>query len=306
VAALYDNIGRSYSGSRQTDPRIASAIERAIDGCDSILNVGAGTGSYEPRARTVVAIEPSGTMIAQRLPGSAPVVQARAEALPFRARSFDAVLGILTVHHWGDQARGFSECARVTRSRVVYLTIDIEVCARFWLYEYLPELLRVDRLIFPGIELIAQSFASVETIVVPIPADCRDGFLCAYWKRPRAYLDQRVRDGISTFAKIDNIDAELARLAADIESGAWAQRYSGLGGLEAVDLGYRLVIDQNVERYEALAKRLLTNRGAASLAASALTLRVRAASADAGLPAATASAASASAKCCTTESSSAA
>jgi SAM-dependent methyltransferase len=242
MATLYDNIGHTYSSRRQSDPRIARAIEDAIGGCVSVLNVGAGAGSYEPSSRTVVAVEPSRTMIAQRPPGSAPVVQACAEALPFRDASFDAVLGILTVHHWKDQAKGFSECARVARSRVIFLTNDFDVCARFWLFDYIPELLLADRPIFPSRERFAEAFGSIEIAPVSIPADCRDGFLCAYWKRPRAYLDPLVRAGISTFSKIGNIDSQLARLEKDIESGVWDERYAGLRHLDTLDLGYRLLV----------------------------------------------------------------
>jgi SAM-dependent methyltransferase len=242
MATLYDNIGRTYSGRRQSDPRIASAIEGAIGDCVSVLNVGAGTGSYEPSSRMVLAVEPSRTMIAQRPPGSAPVVQARAEALPFRDRSFDAVLAVLTVHHWEDQAMGFSECARVARSRVVFLTNDFDVCGRFWLFDYIPELIMADNHLFPSLELFAEVFGSIEITPVPIPADCRDGFLCAYWKRPRAYLDPLVRASISTFSKIRNIDSQLARLEKDIESGAWDERYAGLQHLNTLDLGYRLLV----------------------------------------------------------------
>lgn len=255
MATLYDKIGRGYSGRRRSDPRIAAAIERAIGGCASILNVGAGAGSYEPNSRMVVAVEPSRTMIAQRPPGAAPVVQGCAEALPFRDGSFDAVLGVLTVHHWKDQAKGFSECARVARSRVVFLTVDFDVCARFWLFDYLPELVRIDRQIFPGIGRFAEAFGPIETIEVPIPADCSDGFLCAYWKRPRAYLDPLIRESISTFSKIGNVDSPLARLERDIDSGAWDHRYSSLQNLGVLDLGYRLVI----------ARSLASPRGCCSL-----------------------------------------
>ena len=241
MATLYDKIGRTYSGHREADPRIAAAIELALDGCASILNVGAGGGSYEPASKSVVALEPSRTMIAQRPEGAAPVVQGIAESLPFRDRSFDAVLGVLTVHHWKDKEKGFSECRRVARSQVVFLTIDFDVCARFWLFDYFPELI-VDRYIFPSIERYGDSFNSVELISVPIPADCRDGFLGAYWKRPRAYLNPLVRGNISTFSKMGNIDANLTRLESDIESGNWERRYSSLRELTAVDLGYRLVI----------------------------------------------------------------
>jgi SAM-dependent methyltransferase len=241
VTTLYDDIGRSYSRVRQSDPRIAAAIAKAVAGCRSILNVGAGAGSYEPKSRSVIAVEPSRTMIAQRPPGAAPVVQARAESLPFRDASFDAVVGILTVHHWQSQERGFSECARVARSRVVFLTIEVDDCARFWLFDYLPDLIRVDRHIFPNLARFEEAFGPVQVTAVPVPADCRDGFLGAYWKRPRAYLDPAVRAGISTFAKTGNITAQLARLENDLDSGAWQQRYANLENIYELDLGYRLV-----------------------------------------------------------------
>jgi SAM-dependent methyltransferase len=245
MTTLYDKIGRTYSGRRQSDPRISAAIEGALVGCNSILNVGAGAGSYEPGFRCVVAVEPSRTMIAQRPAGAAPVVQGCAEALPFGDGSFDAVLGILTVHHWKDQARGFSECGRVARSRVTFLTNDFDVCEKFWLFDYIPELLRADRSIFPSIARFKEAFGSIESVAVPIPADCRDGFLGAYWKRPRSYLDPLVRESISTFSKVGNIESQLARLEKDIESGVWERRYTSLKDLEALDLGYRMVIARN-------------------------------------------------------------
>jgi SAM-dependent methyltransferase len=248
LATLYDQIGGTYSGRRQSDPRIATAIDGAVAGCSSILNVGAGTGSYEPASRFVVAIEPSRIMIAQRSFGAAPVVRGCAEALPFPDGSFEAVLGVLTVHHWKDQARGLSECARVARTKVVILTNDFDVCANFWLFDYLPELLRVDRHIFPNIARYENVLGPLETMTVPIPADCRDGFLGAYWKRPSAYLDPIVRESISTFSKIGNVDSQLARLKSDIASGAWQRRYSSLMGLEALDLGYRILISHLAPR----------------------------------------------------------
>jgi SAM-dependent methyltransferase len=181
-------------------------------------------------------------MIAQRPVGAAPVVQGCAEALPFGDESFDAVLGVLTMHRWKDQPKGLSECARVARSKVVFLTSDFDICEKFWLFDYLPELLSADRHIFPSFTRIESTLGPLETIIVPIPEDCRDGFLGAYWKRPRAYLDPPVRKSISTFSKIGNVDSQLARLKSDIGSGAWEQRYSSLMDLKALDLGYRILI----------------------------------------------------------------
>jgi SAM-dependent methyltransferase len=242
VVALYDEIGCAYAGRRKSDPRIAAAVECALLGCESILNVGAGTGSYEPRSQFTVAVEPSATMIAQRPAGAAPGVQACAEALPFSDDSFDAVLGVLTIHHWKDQAIGFAECNRVARAKLVFLTIDIEAYASFWLFDYFPELLRADRRIFPSIARFHAAFGSVESIVVPIPEDCCDGFLAAYWKRPGAYLDPMVRNSMSTFSKIGNVDSQLKQLKNDISSGEWDWRYASLRNLTAMDLGYRIVI----------------------------------------------------------------
>jgi SAM-dependent methyltransferase len=242
MVALYDTIEQTYSGHRQSDPRIQVAINSAIEGCGSILNVGAGAGSYEPNAAFVVALEPSRTMIAQRPPSAAHAIQGKAEALPFADQSFDAFMGVLTAHHWTDQGKGFSECARVARLKVALVTIDMDVCARFWLYDYFPGLLLIDRQIFPRMTVFSNAFASVEFQELPIPGDCIDGFLCAYWKRPEAYLDPLVRASISTFSRIGNIDEQLKRLKQDLESGLWEERYPQLKARATLDLGYRLVV----------------------------------------------------------------
>ena len=251
LAALYDDIGRTYTARRQSDPRIAAAIECALEGCRSILNVGAGSGSYEPRSREVIALEPSRTMISQRTVDAFPAVQGRAEALPFADDSFDAVLGILTVHHWKDRDKGFAECSRVARSRAVFLTNDFAVCAKFWLFDYFPELLNADRHLFPDLSIYRDAFGAVETFAVPVPEDCIDGFLGAFWKRPHAYLDPLVRAGISTFAKIGDVQVRLARLQSDIDSGVWQQRYADLLTRTSLDLGYRLVICDTQEKSRA-------------------------------------------------------
>lgn len=247
MTAIYDTIGKDYSNRRGTDPRIALAVDQALKGCDSVLNVGAGTGSYEPQRRTVIAVEPSATMIKQRVNHMAPVVQARAEALPFANRSFDAVLAVLTVHHWVDQAAGIAECLRIARDRVVFLTVDPEVFDAFWLFDYLPDLWALDRPLFASISNWARAFESIEVVPVFIPADCRDGFLGAYWRRPMAYLDPRVRQSISLFSKTSSVDINMAlpRLQTDIESGAWATRYASIASKDSLDLGYRLVIGRS-------------------------------------------------------------
>ena len=242
MQASYDQIGQGYAAGRRTDPRIAAVIEAALGDARSVLNVGAGTGSYESGGREIIAVEPSRMMIAQRPAGAAPAIQARAEALPIRSGAFDAVMGILTLHHWSDLRAGIAECQRVARQRVLLLTIDMEVCANFWLYEYFPEMLAIDRAIFTSMNRIANLFSSAEVRAVPIPADCQDGFLGAYWKRPTAYLDAGVRASISTFAKCGPVEDRLRSVERDIESGEWSRRNASLQRLDALDLGYRLVI----------------------------------------------------------------
>lgn len=239
--ATYDQIGQTYKNQRTTDPRIASAINTALGAAQSVLNVGAGTGSYEPADRTVVAVEPSRVMIAQRTSRRAPAVQAVAEWLPFANNSFDAVLGVLTLHHWRDQSRGLSECARVAREVVVFLTWD-PACDDFWLVrDYFPSLIAQDRDRFPTAESIGSMIGAVEVQPVPIPADCIDGFLGAYWRRPDAYLAESVRSGISSFANCTNLESGLQKLRADLDSGAWRRKHEDLLNRDSLDLGYRLV-----------------------------------------------------------------
>lgn len=243
-SAVYDSIGRGYARQRRPDPRIAARLAAALGAARSVLNVGAGAGSYEPSDRRVLAVEPSAVMLAQRPPDAAQAVQARAEALPFPDRSFDAVMAILTIHHWADRARGLAECARVARERVVLLTWDPEADAFWLLREYLPAIVEVDRRLFPPMAAYAGAFgpgARVETAVVPVPRDCIDGFLGAYWARPAAYLDPVVRAGISSFA-MPGSDEGLERLRADLASGVWAARHGHLLAADELDVGYRLVV----------------------------------------------------------------
>ena len=244
TGALYDTIGREYAQRRRPDPRIAARLTAALGDARSVLNVGAGAGSYEPSDRSVVAVEPSAVMLAQRPTGAAVAVQARAEALPFPDRAFDAAMAVLTLHHWADRVCGLAECTRVARQRVVVLTWDPAADA-FWLVrEYFPEFGETDRKLFPPISAYADAFgpdAQVEIAAVPVPRDCVDGFLGAYWARPEAYLDPAVRAGMSSFAR-PGVEAGLARLRADLASGAWHARHGHLLGNDALDLGYRLVV----------------------------------------------------------------
>ncbi len=210
----------------------------------SVVNVGAGTGSYEPTERRVVAVEPSRVMIAQRPLGSSPAVQGVAEHLPFASDSFDAALAVLTIHHWSDPPRGLAELKRVAR-RVVILTIDPEVARSFWLTaEYFPEIGDWDAAHLMGIEAVGGVLGGATVHAVRVPHDCHDGFLAAFWRRPESYLDPEVRAGISTFSMIGARERErgLRLLADDLASGAWAARHAGLQDLDALDAGYRLVV----------------------------------------------------------------
>jgi SAM-dependent methyltransferase len=239
--ALYDRIGVGYSARRRPDERIAARLAAALGSCRSVLNVGAGTGSYEPAERFVVAIEPSAEMIRQRPATAAPVLQAVADRLPFRDRSFDAVLAVLTIHHWPKPEKGLAEMRRIARDRVVILTWDPQHPG-FWLVQdYFPEIVEIDRRIFPTAHAIERVIGPVETHVVPVPSDCRDGFLGAYWRRPAEYLDADVRGAMSAFSKIDATSG-LKRLQRDLEGGAWLERHRALESMSELDVGYRLFV----------------------------------------------------------------
>ncbi len=245
MAARYDRIGRTYTATRGTEPRIAARIWGALGDARTVVNVGAGTGSYEPPDRDVTAVEPSAVMIAQRPPGAAPAVQASAEALPFDDASFDAAMAVLTLHHWSDFRAGCAELRRVARDRVVVFSWDPIFVGRMWLGpEYFPEHMGEDVIGFPSLAEQAAALGDAEVEVVSVPWDCRDGFMSAFWRRPGAYLDPAVRAGISTLAKRneDELAEGLARLRADLDSGAWARRHADLLERDELDLGYRLLV----------------------------------------------------------------
>jgi len=239
--ALYDRIGVGYATRRRPDPRIAARIDAALGTCHRVLNVGAGAGSYEPTDRFVVAVEPSVEMIRQRPAEAAQVVQAWASQLPFQGGSFDAALAVLTVHHWPRREQGLAELRRVARERVVIFTWDPEHSG-FWLVQhYFPEILEMDRPAFPSLREIEMAIGPVVAHPVPVPADCSDGFLGAYWQRPALYLDAQARAAISAFSKFDST-AGLARLSRDLEDGTWLDQYGTLQELRELDVGYRLVV----------------------------------------------------------------
>jgi SAM-dependent methyltransferase len=241
MVALYDTIGKNYTDLRQPDPSIERAIYRALGDAVSVLNVGAGCGSYEPLDRSVVSVEQSMTMIRQRPPGAAPVVQATAMALPFGTDIFDASIAILSVHHWPDKERGLEELRRVSRGRVVVLTSD-PTYSGFWLTDYFPEILEIDRLLFPMLHQYEHVLGPTKVIEVLIPHNCTDGFMGAYWCRPEACLSKRVRSAISTFSKLRDATPGLQQLDRDLNSGKWRSRYGNVLNRTELDLGYRLVI----------------------------------------------------------------
>jgi SAM-dependent methyltransferase len=242
----YDASRAAYTATRRADPRIAAAIERALGDARTVLNVGAGAGAYESPDREVTAVEPSATMRAQRPAGSVEAIDARAEDLPFDNDAFDAATAILTVHHWSDPAAGLRELRRVTRGRVVVLTFDPHEVDSFWLVrDYLPEIGVRDRQRLPPIPAVVEGLGGDATVErVPIPHDCRDGFLGAYWRRPERYLEPAAQPGISSFGELDPdvLKRALERLRNDVESGAWRRRYGGLLSREELDIGYRLVV----------------------------------------------------------------
>jgi SAM-dependent methyltransferase len=244
-APVYDQIGGRYARARHADPRIAEHITEALADASSVVNVGAGSGSYEPQDRSVVAVEPSGTMLAQRPAGSAPAVRATAEALPFAADAFDAALAVLTVHHWSDRVTGLAELRRVARGPVVLFTRDGEAAPFWWLHHYFPASGRLERSRETRFSELAEMLGgTVQVVPVPIPADCTDGFNAAYWRRPGDYLNPEVWRAMSALAMIGEADraAGMRRLQDDLDSGEWDRRWGHLRSLDELDLGYRLLI----------------------------------------------------------------
>ncbi|WP_437569306.1 class I SAM-dependent methyltransferase [Sorangium sp. So ce542] len=244
MTALYDRIGACYSATRGTDLRIEALINDALGDARSVVNVGAGTGAYEPTDREVLAVEPSATMIAQRRRGSAPALQARAESLPLPDQSFDAALAVNTLHHWTDLRAGLRELRRVARKRIVIFMRDPRSGRPFWLTEdYLPAL-DPSRKYSAIADAIREELPSVKALPLALPRDCADGLFVAYWGRPEMYLDGEVRRNISNFALAEEntVKEGLARLRADLASGEWDRRHGELRRLESLDLGHRVLV----------------------------------------------------------------
>jgi SAM-dependent methyltransferase len=240
----YDLTGKTYALTRRPDPRIAAPISNALHGTASVADIGAGTGSYEPPS-TVIAVEPSPVMIAQRPPGAAPAVQAVAEQLPIRTNAVDAALAVLTIHHWTDLDRGIAEMIRIARRRVVILTWDDAIFQQFWLLrEYLPAAAQTEARLAIPLTQVAELLGKPAVLPVPVPCDCIDGFGGAYWRRPQAYLDPTVRAGMSMLALTPEalLQDGLSRLRDDLASGQWRIRHADLLNEPYLDLGYRLLI----------------------------------------------------------------
>ena len=244
-APRYDTIGRTYARARRADPRVAAPILAALGDAHTVVNVGAGTGNYEPADRSVVAVEPSGIMIDQRPPGAAPVVQGVAERLPVATGAFDAAMALLTVHHWSDLGAGLREMERVAERQVIFL-FDASITNTYWLVDdYFPEARTLQsEQHAPTPDDIGRHLDVQRVEVVPVPGDCVDGFGGSYWQRPEAYLGPSVRAGISWLAQLDPsvVDRNVARLATELADGRWDARYGHLRDQDSLDIGYRLVV----------------------------------------------------------------
>ena len=243
----YDAKGAGYAVQRRPDPRVAALIRAALGDARTVLNVGAGAGSYEPADRYVAAAEPSALMRAQRPAGAVPAIDARAENLPFDDRSFDAAMATVTVHQWSDSARGLAELRRVARGPVVVLTFDGDALDRLWLAEYAPELIAAERRRYPAIDVIAAAIGRRREVrEVPVPIDCTDGFTEAYYARPERFLDPEIRAAQSAWGFVDDdaVARTVARLRADLASGAWDERFGHLRSQPEFVGALRLLVGQ--------------------------------------------------------------
>ena len=245
--ARYDIIGHGYSRTRREDARFRALIHAALGDARTVVNVGAGTGAYEPPDRYVIAIEPSDVMAAQRPRSLAPAIRASAGSLPLRDRSVDAAMAVLSVHHWDEEReRGVRELRRVARGAVVILTYDPTISGAMWLMtDYLPEVAALDLRIFPPLEQLAEWLGGdVRIDELPIPSDTPDWMLGSFWAHPERVLDADARAATSGFARLstDVIDRVVAEVSRDLASGLWDARYGHLRNLDALDVGLRLVV----------------------------------------------------------------
>jgi SAM-dependent methyltransferase len=242
----YDRFGQKYSGQRRTDPRIAAYVKEALGDAQTILNVGAGAGSYEPEGRYVIAVEPSATMRAQRMAQQkVPAINAKADALPFDDGAFDATMAMVTVHHWPDMAKGLKELRRVTKNQVIIMTFDPDSLDLFWNVHYFPELIAVEKARYPTLDFIRQALGGEsEVIPVPIPLDCVDGFQEAYYGRPEAFLQKEVRMSQSAWGFLSpEVEARIVqKLADELASGEWDRKYGHYRTQPTFTCALRLVI----------------------------------------------------------------
>lgn len=248
MSARYDEIGRGYTKTRREEPRLRARIERALAGVESLVNVGAGAGAYEPSVRTLVAVEPSMAMHAQRAQGGAHALRASAGFLPLADGSVDGAMSVLSVHHWDDEReRGVRELRRVARGPVVLVTIEPEVSCAMWLMaDYLPEVAELDRRIFPPTEQLASWLGGVtETHVIPVPRDTRDWTLLSFWAHPERVLDPEARAATSGFARMPAavVERVVADVQRDLRSGRWEARHGHLRSLTELDAGLRLLVN---------------------------------------------------------------
>ena len=242
----YETHGVGYAGRRRADPRIAGRILEALGDARSVLNIGAGAGSYEPTDRWVLAVEPSATMRAQRPIGAAPALDARAEALPFDDDTFDAAMACVTIHHWQPPHAGLAELRRVARGPVVVFTFELDALPA-WQQQHLQEGLVIERPRFPAIADVAAALGGRTHVEdIPTPGDCEDGFFEAFWRRPEALLDPAIRASQSMWALLEPGVEEriVARLDEALSSGAWDAEHGHLRDLDSYDGALRLVISQ--------------------------------------------------------------
>lgn len=245
TAYSYDKQKVKYTANRQTDPAIAQLINKALGDAKTVLNVGAGTGSYEPTDRIVTAVEPSEVMRAQRSSEKVPAIAAYADNLPFDNDSFDASMALLTIHHWTDIEKGLLELKRVTKNVAVIMTFDPDTVGNFWLADYCPEMIDIDKARFPKINFITETLkGNCKVVPVPIPINCIDGFNEAFYARPEAFLEESVRRSQSFWDFLPREAEEKAvnLLKADLESGNWDEFYGNLRDQSEFNGALRLVV----------------------------------------------------------------